>query len=129
MTSLQSHILVQICTNLTKKLNAHRKTNLLGLRLTSEKKSSKFCKTFHDFEQICLLVFCLFLGSECEVSFYWGPVRANFDSSLFWNCTFTEINCWQLVLSLKDCPVKCANFVIKVSSYLTPIWKDYRRNY
>ena len=29
------------------------------------------------------------LSSECGVSFYWGPARVNFDSSLFWNCIFT----------------------------------------
>ena len=29
------------------------------------------------------------LSSKCGVSFYWGPARVNFDSSLFWNCIFT----------------------------------------
>ena len=41
-----------------------------------------------------LEVFTKILSSECEVSFYWGPARVNFDSSLFWNCIFTtEKNC------------------------------------
>ena len=39
-------------------------------------------------------VLFLLLSSECWVSFYWGPARVNFDSSLFWNCIFTtEKNC------------------------------------
>ena len=29
-------------------------------------------------------VYKIFVSSECGVSFYWGPVRVNFDSSLFW---------------------------------------------
>ena len=40
------------------------------------------------------VVLFLLLSSECGVSFYWGPARVNFDSSLFWNCIFTtEKNC------------------------------------
>ena len=35
------------------------------------------------------VVLFLLLSSLCEDSFYWGPARANFDSSLFWNCIFT----------------------------------------
>ena len=35
------------------------------------------------------VVLFLLLSSECGVSFYWGPARVNFDSSLFWNCIFT----------------------------------------
>ena len=30
-------------------------------------------------------VYKIFLSSECGVSFYWGPARVKFDSSLFWN--------------------------------------------
>ena len=41
-----------------------------------------------------LFCFCYSVFSECGVSFYWGPARVNFDSSLFWNCIFTtEKNC------------------------------------
>ena len=32
-----------------------------------------------------LVVLFLLLSGLCENSFYWGPARANFDSSLFWN--------------------------------------------
>ena len=40
------------------------------------------------------VVLFLLLSSECGVSFYLGPARVNFDSSLFWNCIFTtEKNC------------------------------------
>ena len=41
-----------------------------------------FLLSNRDSGRLCLL---FLLSSECGVSFYWGPARVNYDSSLFWN--------------------------------------------
>ena len=74
-------------------------------------KVSQWMKITITFEQFIVLMWKIWIfhcSSECGVSFYWGPAKDNFDSSLFWNCIFTSEN---------NCGAGISNFNTNVFSW------------